>query len=192
MDNTLNQFVKTFLEYAQKYTTKNIPNLDPFEISDYEILKNIPSLTDQERFDIREKIFNTPGFWKNIKPFPNIFEVLKYLYNKYEIFILTTPWMSYKDCCREKLEWIEQYLPFIDLNRVIFCAHKKFITQAYNDVLIEDNPINIKEAECIVFRKHYKYNSQHDDKISFHSWEEIPDKIDEIDESLKIIFGERK
>jgi len=144
-DNTLTDFIEVTVRYLSKlYGQKT--TFTPEECKNYNVLKNMfPDLPDTTISNMFEELFSASGFWSSMKPLPNSIEVMEELYKKYELFIVTSPWKTSKNCIPEKIEWVERYLPFFDISRLIFCSHKHLLSA---DVMIDDSPVYLGSSNC--------------------------------------------
>ena len=134
-----------------------------------------PHMTKECAAAMTETIFGTDRFWADMEIQPKAQQVVKKLIDKgHEVYIVTAPWPTAKNCKSEKEEWIKRFLPSFDLRNIIFCYNKNLLT---GDLIIDDAPYNISNNNCkysIIFD--YPYNQ--DTKATFRAkdWSEI-DKI---------------
>ncbi len=98
-----------------------------------------------------------PGFYRDLQPLPHAIEVLKRLALEYTIFIVTT---SPKNALIDKVEWVEEHLPFIGSSQIIFTHHK---AQVKGDLLFDDAPHNLisfQKSGGIAVAMDYPYNQK--------------------------------
>lgn len=170
VDNTLNNFTVGYTNYYNKiYGTNHI--IKPKDLVQYEISKCIPGLSEEDVVETRSKIFSTPGFWVNIPIYNNAASALKWISENFSTYILTTPWLEYKDCVREKYEWIEKHLPFFPLNRVIF-SHAKHLIHS-NSLLIDDYPKNIGRFQGKTMKYLYPFNQHTMSNFEAKNWKQV-------------------
>lgn len=89
-----------------------------------------------------EEVLQRPGIFINAKPDKETIDYIFKLHEEgYPIKILTAPqWTA--NCMSEKVEFIKEYLQFIDINKdLIFCGDKGLIAKP-NRVLVDDNKGN--------------------------------------------------
>lgn len=94
------------------------------------------------------------GFFRNLKPYPNIVESVKLFKEKHpevEIFIASSV-IDTKYCAKEKSEWLDKYLPEIDLNHRFFpgvgISKATVVANINKDVyLLDDYNIGLKMFE---------------------------------------------
>lgn len=79
-----------------------------------------------------------PGFFINLKPFPDAIDSYNLLDKYFDVYILSTaPW-SNPNALVEKINWVKKYLPNAYKN-VIFSHHKDL---NIGDYLIDDSILN--------------------------------------------------
>jgi len=170
-DNTLTDFIEVTVRYLSKmYGFKE--SLHPYQCKEYNVLKVMyPYLPDQRISEMFEKLFSATGFWSTMKPIPGCIEVMEELYNKYEVFIATSPWKTSKNCIPEKNQWVQENLPFFDMSRMIFCSHKHLL---HADYMIDDSPVYLATSNCKkTIALKYPYNDKVEATYKVNTWSEI-------------------
>lgn len=78
------------------------------------------------------------GFYQKLNPLPGAIETLKALYgsSSYTPYILTAPSIKNPFSYTEKRVWIEEWLGYPFVERLIICSHKGLLK---GDILIDDN-----------------------------------------------------
>lgn len=78
------------------------------------------------------------GFYQKLDPLPGAIETLKSLYasSMYTPYILTAPSTRNPFSYTEKRVWIEEWLGYPFVDRLIICSHKGLLK---GDILIDDN-----------------------------------------------------
>jgi 5'-nucleotidase len=105
-----------------------------------------------------EKIYDylhEPGLFLHLKYLPNSIDVLSRLSQNFEIILVTS---SVSTAFSEKEQWVEEYLPFIGTENIIFTHRKDKIC---GDLLFDDAPhnlINFKSTGRIAVAMDYPYN----------------------------------
>jgi 5'(3')-deoxyribonucleotidase len=79
-----------------------------------------------------------PGLFLKLKPLPNAIDVLERLNRHYDILIVTSSLLS---AYGEKELWVEEHLPFIGKQNLIFSHRKDMIV---GDLLFDDAPHNLE------------------------------------------------
>lgn len=176
MDSTMNDFTAGYVSYYNSlYGTKHVLNNKDLLI--YEISKCIPGLSDESAMRARDEIFSTPGFWYDLPIYPDVKEAVDWLYNNFNTYILTAPWIPYKDCPKEKYMWIEKHLPFFPLENVIFCHDKHLIHE--NSLLIDDNPKHLTTFNGKTLKINYPFNKNVLTHYEADNWKGILSVIQE-------------
>jgi len=144
-DNTLTDFIEAVVRYLSKlYGYKN--KFEPHQCKTYNTLKNMfPNLPDQTTSEMFENLFSAKGFWSTMKPMWGAIDVMESLNKEYDVYIVTSPWKTSKNCIPEKIQWVEKNLPFFDTSKMIFCSHKHLL---HADVMIDDSPVCLMNSSC--------------------------------------------
>lgn len=141
MDGVVANFAKTLIEEYNKTFNASL-SLDQwtsFEVS---------HCFGKEAFDKMEPLYNAPGFFEKIEPYPGSLEVINDVAEKVHIEVCSTPTkLPLSDgkrqlnphCAFEKFEWIHKHLPVLSNN--ITLTTRKHLLQA--DVLVDDALHNI-------------------------------------------------
>ncbi|MGP0688597.1 5' nucleotidase, NT5C type [Priestia aryabhattai] len=98
-----------------------------------------------------------PGLFLHLKPLPHAVEVLKRLYERFSILIVTS---SRTYAYTEKEQWVEKHLPFIGKYNIVFTHQKDKI---YGDLLFDDAPHNLKAFQATgrhAVAMSYPYNEE--------------------------------
>ena len=95
----------------------------------YEVL---PEEHRQQARDVLDEV----DFFRHLDVMEGAQEVIKSLSERYEIVIATAA-MEVPFSFRAKFEWLEEYFPFLDPHKFIFCGNKGVVLADY---LIDDNP----------------------------------------------------
>jgi 5'(3')-deoxyribonucleotidase len=103
------------------------------EIHCYSVESTYPELEPVLLFEC----FNTPGFWSGLQPFPGAIDFVSALYEDgHQIYIASIPCEA-PLCAWEKIQWIKDWLPFLD-EECWFLTRSKYMIRG--DVIIDDNP----------------------------------------------------
>jgi 5'-nucleotidase len=175
MDNTLNQFWIEFQNFYNFHYSLN-GSEEPLHIEkegliEYEILKNyLPDVPEEIRHVKRDKIFHSEFFWSEQRPYKNIEEVVGNLYDKYNVYIITSPWTSSPRCYEEKQRWVSKHLPFFDLNKIIFTRDKWLVKCDY---IVDDAPFYLEREDCKTIAMDYIYNRHISVSYRADNWKDI-------------------
>lgn len=97
--------------------------------------------------DYFKQVLNREGTFLNPKPNKDSIHIINQLHKEgYEINITTSPqWNQY--CCIEKIQWLQKYLPWLDLDKHLFFTSNKGKLAQPNRILIDDNINNLSSWE---------------------------------------------
>ena len=138
--------------------------------------------------DFFETLLQTRGTFLNPKPMKNAITILNKLHDEgYDIHIITLPqWKSYFST-KEKVEWIEKYLPFINIDTNFHCTNNKGLLAKKNRILIDDNPRYLKNWEdhggisiCFNYNFCYDWSKSWIGEVA-PNWECVYERIKEIE-----------
>lgn len=168
MDGILNRFWEPYVQYYnQIYQDKK--KLGANDLVDYSVARCL-GLTDTmaDRLDL--SIMSKQEFWLNIPVYNGAIEVMERLCERFDVYVLSTPWSGYKDCIRDKMMWMESKFPFFNTKNMIFTHHKSLLR---GDVIVDDHPKNLQLFQGKTVTITYPYNK--DVKVDFRStsWHDI-------------------
>lgn len=161
MDDCINCFTDHLLKVYNQRTGADLKTSD---IREWNLQKYIG--------DYGMSIFREEGFFENIPEKNGSVSVLKDLImsRDYDVYVITACGSNQE--LEEKYHWFEKYLPEFNRNRIIRCKEKELI---HGDVLIDDNPDNLKK--CRPFMKTVVYdmptNQDVTDMIRIHSLKDV-------------------
>ena len=117
---------------------------------------------------IRKYLFE-PGFFRDLPVMEGSQEVVKWLHEHYDIYIVTSA-MEFRNSLIDKRDWLEEHFPFIHWKKVIMCGDKSVINADY---MIDDHVRNL-----LTFKgKGILYTSTHNtDDTQFtrvNNWKEV-------------------
>lgn len=91
-----------------------------------------------------KKIDQTPDFWINLKPYPWFHELVDFVEQRSDFFLLSAPSLD-SSSYAGKREWVEKYFGR-HFNRLILTKHKYLLADP-NAVLIDDSEKNCQKFE---------------------------------------------
>ncbi|WP_116126408.1 5' nucleotidase, NT5C type [Lewinella sp. IMCC34183] len=80
-----------------------------------------------------------PGFFRDLPVMKDAREVVEELYGKYEVYIVTAA-TEFKHSFTDKWEWLEEHMPFVHWERIVFCGDKSIV---HGDYMIDDKVSNL-------------------------------------------------
>ena len=158
LDDTLNNLCDVWIERYNKDYNDNIT-----EFWDWECTKCVKPECGEKIYDY----LSEPKFFYNVDIKENAFEVVNFLQQHFEIYIVT----AYRSkTCLDKTNWIKKFLPNINPENIIFCNNKGLLNL---DFLIDDAPHNIKafKQQAIIYNHAHNRCFEHDVRVN--NWLEI-------------------
>jgi len=136
-----------------------------------EILIANPKIKEeyQEKYLTQRYKLWDKGFFRDIPLMPDAQEVVGKLYKKYEIFIVSAA-TEFPNSMSEKLEWLEDYFPYIGWSHTVFCGHKWMIKADY---IIDDHEKNLVNFMGIGLLFDAPHNKHITDFQRVNSWKEV-------------------
>jgi len=166
MDNTMNRFWEHWVHHYNEVYNQNL-RLDREDMINYNIAKCAKA---KEPDKVRQTIFEIPGFWSSIPVYDDdMTDVVEQFYNEYDMYICTTPWHGYTECCSEKIQWVKKHLPFFDIDKMIFMKRKNMVVA---DLLIDDSPEVLETSSTDNLIIDFPYN-RHIEGPRVKTWKEI-------------------
>lgn len=84
------------------------------------------------------EIQTAPGFYRDLPPIPGALAGLEQLRELgHDVWICSAPLTEYRNCVREKYEWVDKHLGPYWVRRIILAKDKTLVR---GDVLIDDKP----------------------------------------------------
>lgn len=90
-----------------------------YDYMDYSLFRTLPVIKDTQR-------------------------VVELLSEEYSTFIVSSATNNF-DSLKAKMEWLEEYFPFIPASNIVLCGSKSIIKC---DILIDDSPRNLLDAQA--------------------------------------------
>jgi 5'(3')-deoxyribonucleotidase len=94
---------------------------------------------ESDRFPHYDVIVRSSGFFRTAPVMPGSIGGLKYLNSRYNVLVVSSA-TEFPDSLKEKLEWLNEFYPFISWKQMIFCGEKHSIK---GDIMIDDHPKNL-------------------------------------------------
>ena len=158
-----------------RYNEITDDNVLPGDIKSWDIAQYIHKGTKEMLFYILEQ----SDFWEMVQPYTDAQEYLKKLVDGgYDVVIVTA---SSHKTLNAKLERFYKLFLFIKTEQVIVTKRKQMIDM---DVLIDDNPENLRDASyrSILFNTPHNeaFNETEIGAVRMHDWREIYEYITEV------------
>ncbi len=114
-----------------------------------------------------------PGFFRDIKVFPDAIDVVKELNEKFEVYIVSAA-TEFPLSLTEKMEWLDEHFPFISWRNRVFCGDKSIV---HGDIMIDDHARNFENFSGRKILFHSMHNTQVQGYERVKSWREIRELI---------------
>lgn len=164
LDTTLNCVEDKWIDmYNKEYND----NLTPADITSWEIEKYVKCGKDIFKY------IYTPGFFRDLAIKPHAQEVVKWLCDNYDVYIISA---AHYDVCGDKGAWLNEYFPFIPYQNIIFCTNKSLF---HTDYLIDDGAHNIETftGKGLLFDAHHNQNEERFTRLK--GWLEVKKYFEE-------------
>jgi 5'(3')-deoxyribonucleotidase len=134
--------------------------------------KEFRDMLPADLYNTTRKYINEAGFFRDIPVMPDSQRVVKELYEKYDVFIVSAA-MEFKNSLIDKYEWLAEHFPFIAWQRIIFCGLK--IVDV--DIFIDDRTRNFTEFEGRALLYSSPHNLLIDNYERVDNWQQVADKL---------------
>lgn len=132
MDDVMADATGQFVNYAQQRLEISItPEMIERRYSWVEVF---PEKADEIRSWVHEV-----GYFRTMNVMPDAQEVVAKLMDRYEVFIVSAA-TEFPNSLKEKIEWLQEFFPFISWKNIVLCGHKYMIKADY---LIDDHEKNL-------------------------------------------------
>jgi len=162
LDDTLNCLCKKWIEsYNEKYSD-NVPLSD---IKSWNITEYVKPECGTDIY----KFLAIPGFFRDLDIKPNAIEVVKWLCENYDVYIVSA---AHYAVTGDKGAWLQEHFPFIPYQNIIFCTNKNLV---HTDYLIDDGTHNLETftGKGLLFDAHH--NQAEDRFHRLKGWLEVKD-----------------
>lgn len=170
IDETINDLTSVFLQVYHELTGHKIY---------YECLReyNLKHVIPEENHHLIEQIFGDETTWKRVSPVADAQHYLPLIHD------MDNTDVYYVTCARchnfaYKMEFLQQYYPFITYDKVIVCHTKQLLGRM--DVLIDDCLYNFTNASYLGLVPKRPWNKEYSSMSWQHvtSWDEIYRLVD--------------
>ena len=161
MDEVLANTNARFIEWYKRDTGVNVTEAQLFEKG-----QKIYHYVDQP--DLRNQL-HIKGFFRDLPLMPDSQEIVKWLAEYYEIFIVTSA-MEFRNSMEDKYDWLQKYFPFLPWKNFVFCGRKDMIIADY---LIDDHVKNLTNFTGKGILYHAPHNLGNTEFTRVKNWQEI-------------------
>jgi 5'(3')-deoxyribonucleotidase len=133
--------------------------------------EDLYGILEGNAFPHASEIVNSKGFFRTAPCIEGSVEGLKYLNDKYNVLIVSSA-TEFPNSLKEKLEWLNEFYPFITWLQMIFCGKKDSIM---GDIMVDDHPKNLDNfsGKTYLFTQPHNYYVQDSRHTRVGSWQEL-------------------
>jgi 5'-nucleotidase len=134
-------------------------------------MNDLIGITELEAFPNCKIHVHESGFFRTAPVMDGSQEAVKYLNNKYELYIVSAG-MEFPNGLREKYDWLGEHFPFITWEQIVLCGSKRVIS---GDIMIDDYAKNLTHfpGEKLMFTQPHNQLTEYPDFKRVNSWQEI-------------------
>ena len=134
-------------------------------------IESLNGKTEDEAFPNYLKNVRSKDFFRKVPTIPDSIEGLKYLNDKYSVLIVSSA-TEYPNSLIEKIEWLNEFYPFISWKQMIFCGQKDSIK---GDIMIDDHPKNLDffSGRKIIFTQPHNFYISKSNYERVNNWKQI-------------------
>ena len=134
--------------------------------------KEFRDILPEELYNTTRKYVNEPGFFRDLPVMPDSQRVVKELYEKYDVFIVSAA-MEFRNSLIDKYDWLAEHFPFIAWQHIIFCGLK--IVKV--DIFIDDRTRNFVDFDGRALLYSSPHNLLINDYERVDNWLQVADKL---------------
>ena len=131
MDEVIADVTPKFLEYFEKEMGRRPSKEEYWGKKIYQL----PGAAHIREF------LHTPGFFADLPVMPHSQEVVKWLLEYFDIFIVSAA-MEFPNSLTEKRHWLQKNFPFIHWKNIVLCGDKSIV---HADYMIDDHIKNLEQ-----------------------------------------------
>jgi len=134
-------------------------------------LDQLSGILELDAFPNGRKHIISEGFFRTAPVINGSIEGLKYLNKKYNVLIVSSA-TEFPQSLKEKIDWLDEYFPFISWTQIILCGEKKSIK---GDIMIDDHPKNLNhfEGQRIIYTQPHNIFIRNNSLKRVNNWNEI-------------------
>ncbi|MFT3704898.1 MAG: 5'(3')-deoxyribonucleotidase [Agriterribacter sp.] len=129
-------------------------------------------IPEKNRSVVRDRLFSQ-GFFRHLPVMENCIDVVNELNKKYEVFIVSAA-MEFPNSLKDKLEWLNEYFPFLSWRQLVLCGDKRMIA---GDYMIDDHVRNLVHFKGKPYLYNNILNTEEKGYERVHNWKEIAEKF---------------
>lgn len=110
-----------------------------------------------------------PGFFADLPIFDGALEVVEWLNNHFDLFIVTAA-QEFPNSLIDKYSWLQSHLPFLSWKQYVFCGDKSIINADY---MIDDHVFNLEKFKGVGLLFTAPHNINENGYIRLNNWTEV-------------------
>lgn len=122
----------TYQKFVDAYNAERGGKLEKVDL----LGKKVYELEDASH--LRDLMYQ-PGFFRDISVMPDAVEVVRELYDRHDVYIVTTA-TEFRNSLTDKWDWLEEHFPFIHHSRIVLCGRKEIV---HGDFMLDDKESNL-------------------------------------------------
>lgn len=163
---------KMLASYNQRYKA----NFTPADLHGLELADIVP---EDHRPWVLEML-HQPGFFADIDPMHGALACIDRLCRKHRVYIASAA-TEFPDSFRDKMNWLDRYVPQIPRHRIIFCGEKSVLDVDY---LVDDTPSHFEGMRGTGLLFDAPHNRLEDRYYRVNGWGHLEEAI-ELHESCR-------
>ncbi|MGK6350490.1 5' nucleotidase, NT5C type [Parapedobacter sp. DT-150] len=143
-------------------------SMDIYQAPGKELHENLPDhLNGQWKVYANEK-----GFFRDIPPMLDAIETVKALQARYQVYVVSAA-IEFRKSLEDKLEWLDEYFPFIPWTNILFTGEKIIAA----DIMIDDRVRNLAHfsGRKLLFTSPHNLLITEYERVN--SWKEVADLL---------------
>jgi len=159
MDDTLAGFLEGLVEVVNRLEGENVK------------VEDIKSWDMHKYFKCGHKIYNylTYELFRDLRVFDDAIEVVKSLQESYDVFIVSSATSTPKSMLA-KVEWLEEWFPFINKKNIVLCGDKSIIKADY---MVDDGVHNLETFSGCSILYDAPHNQNENRFLRAYDWKDI-------------------
>ncbi len=159
MDDVIADLLSHWVESVNEYEDENVK------------LEDIKCWNISRYFKCERQVYKylTYDLFRHLPVMSDSQRVIKNLMEKHDVFIVTSA-TSMINSLAAKVEWLQEYFPFISSNNIVLCGDKSIIKA---DIMIDDgiHNLDVFEGRKILFDAPHNRDNEQYERVK--SWKEI-------------------
>lgn len=142
---------------------------------EYVQLQDVTSWDIEKYFNCGKRVFDYLNYdlYRNLKPIKGSQYGVRMLQENYDVYIVTVS-TTHKDSLLAKIEWLEEYFPYIKKEKIVLLGDKSIVQ---GDIIIDDSIKNLERFNGRKILFNSCHNQGNDQFERVNGWEEVLAKL---------------